>query len=366
MELKRQHLLPAALVAVALHGAIAVAVFWTPQRSGAVGAGLGGLEVSLGTAGGAPGLAQPVAPVEASEAESDVPEELKPHTAPTPDAVPVPEAPTEAARPDELVPVAEATETPDRAPAEDAPLAKSSLPATTVTGAEAATVSQALPPQAALAATPARAPAQNPAEAGVETILDESGRPIAAEAALEPVVAEAPPADLVPADTPPAEPAVTDTRANEAVVETVGAQPEAVTAEAPQVVPAEAHALQPQEIEVAAVDPAEAFTTTEQVPATVEATDPAGDPGTEDAFIAPMPRARPRNVPPPAETRRTARRAEPQQPRQQRQRQNASAPRTEETPARETPTHQAARSGGDAAVEDADTRGSGTSGASGI
>ncbi|MEL6482641.1 MAG: energy transducer TonB, partial [Pseudomonadota bacterium] len=78
MELKRRHLMLAGLVAVAVHGAIAVAVFWTPQQRGAVGAGLGGLEISMGATGGAPGLAQPVAPGEASKAESYVTEKLTP------------------------------------------------------------------------------------------------------------------------------------------------------------------------------------------------------------------------------------------------------------------------------------------------
>ncbi|MEL6311028.1 MAG: energy transducer TonB, partial [Pseudomonadota bacterium] len=158
-----------------------------------------------------------------------------------------------------------------------------------------------------------------------------------------------------------AEPAMVDTHADDASVETVDTDPEAVAAEAPQVVPAEASAPQPQEIEVAAVDPVEEVTADAPVPATVEATDPAA----EDAVTAPLPQARPRNIPPPVETRRTARRAEPQPTRQQRQRQNTTAPEAEDTPEREAPTRKATRGGGASAAENADTRGSGNSGASG-
>ncbi|MEM6489590.1 MAG: energy transducer TonB, partial [Pseudomonadota bacterium] len=71
MELTRRHLVPAVAVAAILHGVVAVAVFWTPLRSGAIASGVGGLEVSLGAAGGAPGAANPVAPGEVAEQAAD-------------------------------------------------------------------------------------------------------------------------------------------------------------------------------------------------------------------------------------------------------------------------------------------------------
>jgi protein TonB len=49
-------------IAVLIHAALAAAVFWVPPPPGATASGLGGIEVSLGPVGGAPGsVAAPVA-----------------------------------------------------------------------------------------------------------------------------------------------------------------------------------------------------------------------------------------------------------------------------------------------------------------
>lgn len=73
MELRARHWGVAWAVALAAHG-VAVLLFWQPAPSGARSPGLGGIEVSLGPAGGAPGAvaaaaepaeAVPVQPVEA-------------------------------------------------------------------------------------------------------------------------------------------------------------------------------------------------------------------------------------------------------------------------------------------------------------
>ena len=68
-ELSARHLFPALFLAGLLHAGLAVAAFWLPADPGAVHAGSGGLTVSLGSAGGAPGRAAPVEP-EAARAEA--------------------------------------------------------------------------------------------------------------------------------------------------------------------------------------------------------------------------------------------------------------------------------------------------------
>lgn len=69
MELERRHILPAVACAAVLHGAVAIAVFWQPITAGAIGAGVDGLEVSLGAAGGAFRAASPIAPDEVAPDE---------------------------------------------------------------------------------------------------------------------------------------------------------------------------------------------------------------------------------------------------------------------------------------------------------
>jgi len=55
MDVGLRHIASAGVFALGLHGAVAVAVFWSPPEAGAAGAGEGGLEIALGSAGGAPG-----------------------------------------------------------------------------------------------------------------------------------------------------------------------------------------------------------------------------------------------------------------------------------------------------------------------
>ncbi|MEM6355025.1 MAG: TonB family protein [Pseudomonadota bacterium] len=285
MELRRTHLLPATVVAVLLHGAVAVAVFWTPNRSGAVGAGSGGLEVSLGAAGGAPGAASPVDPGEVSEVETDTAEELPPEDPTTAEVPPPPEA-------DPPTPVDE-TSPPDE-----------------VAETETTEVAAAQPTQPVEPPPPETTAVEAPTTA--ETILDESAEQVEV---LEP---ETPtPVEVAPVEPP-----------------------------------------EPEEITVAAVDPVETVTAAEPTPAVVEA-----EPENPDAFAAPIPRVRPRDVPPPKETKRKVRRTEPKPQRQERPK--PAAPKPVETKPRDEPVRQAARSGGDAAAETQDTRGQGNAGASG-
>lgn len=71
MQLRGRHLLLAVMVALVFHGGAAIWAFWKPLTSGAFGAGVGGLTVALGTAGGMTGVAQPLQPAEADEAIVD-------------------------------------------------------------------------------------------------------------------------------------------------------------------------------------------------------------------------------------------------------------------------------------------------------
>ena len=86
------------VIALAVHAAIAVSVFWVSPPSGAQAQGLGGVEVSLGPAGGAPG--------DVSKPASETPEALvaKPEETPV-EPAPVAQVATEQAVPEQ--PVAE-------------------------------------------------------------------------------------------------------------------------------------------------------------------------------------------------------------------------------------------------------------------
>lgn len=105
----RRHWLLALAVAVVLHVGVTVAVLWQAPRSGAQSAGAGGLEVSLGPAGGAPGSVELEVP-EAAEAEpaAEPPAEVPPRTVeadtPAPAEPAVAEAEPVAAEPEAAVP----------------------------------------------------------------------------------------------------------------------------------------------------------------------------------------------------------------------------------------------------------------------
>ncbi|MBO6519754.1 MAG: energy transducer TonB [Rhodospirillales bacterium] len=62
MNIKRRHWLAASLVAFAAHGAL-ILLLWEPSKSGAADLGKGGMEVSFGMAGGAPGAVDVPPPV---------------------------------------------------------------------------------------------------------------------------------------------------------------------------------------------------------------------------------------------------------------------------------------------------------------
>ncbi|SMF19318.1 protein TonB [Tistlia consotensis] len=103
MELGRSHWLAAFAGALALHALVAAVWLWQAPASGAASAGLGGVTVSLGPSGGAPGSearqseasdsAEPVAAAESVEAE-----QLESVTSVTPEAAEVPPVAPETAQ----------------------------------------------------------------------------------------------------------------------------------------------------------------------------------------------------------------------------------------------------------------------------
>ena len=108
-----------ALVAALLaHFAIAAAVLWEPPDSGTKSAGLGGIEISLGPAGGAPGNAgaedresEEAKPVQPPETAEETP---TPETAETIDAPAADDAEVETASESAETPPVETVETADR------------------------------------------------------------------------------------------------------------------------------------------------------------------------------------------------------------------------------------------------------------
>ncbi|MEM7120376.1 MAG: TonB family protein [Pseudomonadota bacterium] len=69
MHVTVRQLLIAVMLAVLVHAGVAAAMFWEPEPPGAVASGIGGIDVSLGPTGGAPGsVATPAPPLEAQEA----------------------------------------------------------------------------------------------------------------------------------------------------------------------------------------------------------------------------------------------------------------------------------------------------------
>ena len=109
MRIGRTHWALALSGAVLVHAGAAVAILWQPAESGTVSAGIGGIEVSLGPAGGAPGS------VAATAAETPETETVTPPEEATPVAAPELADATE-------VDEAQTTISPDVAPAVDAPV----------------------------------------------------------------------------------------------------------------------------------------------------------------------------------------------------------------------------------------------------
>lgn len=109
--------------AVLVHASVALAVLWQSPKSGAKSAGVGGIEIALGPAGGASGSVSPVEGM-AEEAQGVAPDEVKAEALPaetvqktTPDpitpvtpeaavaeATPVEEAPVETLEPEPVIP----------------------------------------------------------------------------------------------------------------------------------------------------------------------------------------------------------------------------------------------------------------------
>jgi len=111
MKIGRRHWLAASLVAVAAHGAL-VLLLWEPAESGAANLGTGGMEISFGMAGGAPGATAVPPPtaktVEVSETPGVVPTEAVPvETVDTIESAVPPEVSAIEPAPTEPVPVAE-------------------------------------------------------------------------------------------------------------------------------------------------------------------------------------------------------------------------------------------------------------------
>lgn len=81
MNITRRHWLAALVTALVAHGSL-VALLWEPAESGAANLGIGGMEVSFGMAGGAPGASAVSAPetetLEAPETETVEPVETPP------------------------------------------------------------------------------------------------------------------------------------------------------------------------------------------------------------------------------------------------------------------------------------------------
>lgn len=341
MELRRRHILSAAGAAALLHGAIAVGLFWEPVRSGAIGAGSGGLEISLGALGGAPGLAAPVAPGEVTESAIDRAETEPPEADPAETSGP-PEADT--ADPLEVdtaeAPLIDTTQAEARAP----------LPPDLT---EAPPETAEARPERIAAAQPPQAPAQ-------ATALAPPPEPVLAEPEVaEPILAEtAEPTDPLPetstAEEFPRE--VEPLPAPEEIVETREVIETALAAEPEPLVTTELAvpvAAEPPKLSATAPNAVVEATVPLAEPLEAEETDP-------DAFTTPMPRARPKDLAPPkpaeAKTKPKAK-AKPTP-------KTAAKPKPKAEP-KPKPVQQAARTGGDAAARTQDTRGQGQAGASG-
>ena len=127
MEIRVRHWNMAIAGAVFLHAAAAAAVLWTPAPSGAQLPGVGGIEISLGPAGSAPGSdaqdspepqeAKPVEPIETVEAVTpEVPAEAVPVEPVIPDAVAIEPVKAVEERPREPLPVPPKVVRPKAAP----------------------------------------------------------------------------------------------------------------------------------------------------------------------------------------------------------------------------------------------------------
>ena len=108
MRMGNRHWMTAVIMAIALHSGVAAAIFWQRADAGAKAPGIGGIEIALGPAGGAPGgVAAEARPTEADEVA-----QTEPATEPPPPetAQPIPEPPLEPEIPEAIETPAEIAE----------------------------------------------------------------------------------------------------------------------------------------------------------------------------------------------------------------------------------------------------------------
>ena len=182
MRIGRRHWAIALSGALLAHVGVAVAVLWQPPEPGTISAGVGGIEISLGPAGGAPGSV--AALVTASdEAETATPEMVVEETPPEELTSATASEVLETVEPVEIETTADvvATETPPPQPAEVMAPAPTEVPVETVT------------------VEPIETPAVETAEAPIDNV------PVAlAELAFQPEVTPPQPAEaavIAPAET---------------------------------------------------------------------------------------------------------------------------------------------------------------------
>jgi len=277
MDIRGRHWVVALSGALLVHAGVAALIFWQPPRSGAASAGMGGIEVSLGPTGGAPGgEARPVEEVDEAEtaepaefAETETPPEEMvtepPETEATETMEPVepPDTPVETApaeRPEpammaEAMPVSQVVDRPVEVTTEPIETAKTVVPPEQ---AEAEPPDTARPREArvktedaepsgpvdSVAETPvteiAEQPAPDMAEPVESTVADARDVPveqITADAPEPPAEVEPPQAVVarnVPPPTPQRRPEQAETRKARAAPSTPGAGGRAGTQASPE------------------------------------------------------------------------------------------------------------------------------------
>lgn len=369
-EIGQRHIVSAGIVAVLLHSAIAVAVFWAPPRSGAIGAGTGGLDISLGAAGGVPGLTAPVTPEATEAVTTDAETAMTPDMAVTLDAAAEtdaspdqaetvsaePETPLEVAdvRPVEPTNASEVLQAVEPArdafpdpPSETAPEAAMTPKVPAALRPETSRPSRvAVTPKSTVARSVSAEPLAEVSEPQTTATLSTEPKPRVPD--LTATIAEMVPAQAAAAPTPVTGSAVP------APEEIVTAKSDLPIAAAPKT-PAP---LAPQLVDLTEADPVIPLANPEVNPA-IEETPPVEAAEVSDPELrpVPVPRARPKIVPP-APKRRTARKPAAAQPKTARPKPARQNPRAE-------PVRQAARPTGDTAEAPSDSRGQGEAGASG-
>ena len=104
MRMGSLHWVAAVIVAIALHAGVAAAMFWQRADAGAKAPGIGGIEIALGPAGGAPG------DVAAEEHSTEAGEAARAEPATEPPPLEPPPAPAEPEIPEVIEPITEVTD----------------------------------------------------------------------------------------------------------------------------------------------------------------------------------------------------------------------------------------------------------------